>query len=355
MGGGGYSSDEGLNLEVKSFSRKVSDRASSKNVSRSTSQQDCGKEEAGPSEGSPRTRRKSWLENAASDIKSLSLSPLSALSRRKSAATRVAGSLSRKGSGGSGAPDSSDDSFGAARDLSFNRRKSAPLIEGSRAQSHSEKLPLLRAPMVPRRSNMSAEMPDFPPPLPGVIIGGSLKHSHSALDPPTLPGCQDDDAEFPAPPMRRAMTARRRRMSIPSAPNCDPATGEVIEIPTEAAVADEGSPSPEPKPVHEGIQQPRAVSAAALTRQTANLSLEAPSAASASSAVTAATAAEIARQANQDEVLRILKLVKGCQAGRSMTSKEQNQVQTLLTVQDALFPAGLCSEPSDPVRRLDSS
>ena len=54
--------------------------------------------------------------------------------------------------------------------------------------------------------------------------------------------------------------------------------------------------------------------------------------------MTAATAAEIARQANQDEVLRILKLVKGCQAGRSMTSKEQNQVQTLLTVQDALFP-----------------
>ena len=375
---GGYSSDEGVTPRVKPYSRRSS-TAMSKEMSRGESQLDlrCNESEekltepSGASGGLPKqaSRRRSWLENAVADIKAMSFR---SQSRRKSALTREASDKKKDGGASSSAADNSGDSFQTVNRDSSSRRKSSSHTgekAHSHSHSHSEKLPVLRPLFVQQSSKASLESPLGSPSPTFVNNNGpggnnNMRRSHSSLESP-LPLKQSgshennyenrEEAEIPSPALRQAITARRRRMSIPSAPIHDPVSGETIESTIVLESGDNVSPRTsrgtlggDPKRQSGPGAAPSRLSAdrpsAGMRRFDANASM--------GSIFSAAVEEENSKRENQvTRVLRMLDRVKGCDVGRVKKSRDKDQVQTLFSASETL--SGPCQEPNDPVSDYD--
>ena len=354
---GGYSSEEGVGIRVKPFSRKSSTAMSKEIMSRRGSQlellQDTGGKQEGSAGSSPtaggKIRRNSWLENAVNDIKALSFR---SVSRRKSAATREASDVDNISKEcDSSAADSSSESFQVAHN--FRRQKSASHKE-EKAYSHSEKLTVLRPLLVHQASKVSMESRPSSP-IVAVNDGSApIRRSRSSMDPSSpLKHQQSDssihegrDAKLPSPALPRAATARRRRMSVPFAPIYDPVTGEVIENTITVSEAVEDTTPPAAKAAAALGGPPKHTSAdpalpPGVSTDLASAGLRRGDTATSMSSVLSVTATEeVTRRENQALVLRILDRVKGCNVGRVKKSKDENQAQSLL------------KEPNDPVSRL---
>ena len=351
------SSDESLNLDVNTVSRRASTA-----LSRNTSTLHLVDTSA-PAElrltpldldvplDAPRLpaasrqtsiRRKSWVQNAVASLKALVPSPSFQRKRSSLVTPSPSENPSFTGSRGGGdelrvSPPGGGDSP-LASSLRHHHRRSA---EGSGTQPSQRSTSTTAAEASARRHSTPLPKLIMDPSLPyPMMMGGgdagaaypqfgSVRRAASALDPHEghLDGDEDDDDDFPRPLLRRAQTARRRRMSIPGAPIAavepaarEPGVGVIQEGGGGAAAAPLGNPQQQHSRAEPQLGR------MSLSRSNSNRAYIIPPPAAllaASQSVTSTATAsgaeerERLRQSDlhRDEALRLMKLLGGVAVG----------------------------------------